>query len=1034
VKGTIRAGGKDRLSLCFVEMVVNNPKSLSIVASQNPAVASAYDALLAREADEIARYLTRVAVTRIGPRGAQREVGNLAVETARVKHLTSREGDPHRHIHLMLNARVMTPDGTWHGLHSAALRQHIGAVNAIGSRILMTDASFRAVLHAEGYTLGADGEINEARGAVAMFSKRAAMVAANRERIEAAWRVEHPGEEPSQRQRNAWDHQAWTEGRAAKDRTETPDELFERVRRELGAAELDFRPGRRSATVEERSLSVAQVQRGELAERAVAVLSSTKSAWSAAELTAEVERAVAASGVLGDQQAVTELAEDVRARALALCMSLLHPARQAPTAMSRHLSSEQVREADLQVNLGLAGLAGGMGKGDEEAAAKARAAWHGTGQAEAVGALCSTRRLEIVIGPAGSGKTTLLGLAQEHLEAEGRQLVVVAPTLKAAQVAAGELGAETSSLHKLLHANGWRWDELGRFSRLAPGETDPSTGTTYRGPDERYALGADSVLVVDEAGLLTVDQTNTLIGLVSSSGASLRFLGDPRQLGAVGRGGVMETAARWSAAPVVLAEVHRFLRRQLNEAGASVVIEDVAYAELSLRLREGSAPNRVVDELVGRGAVVVHHSESEAIESIAEQIAACRVSPGALCVTVATNDEAATLNDAVRRRRVETGAVEDTRTVLGIDDVAIGAGDVIVTRRNDALRGVANRERWVVQTITEDGALLARSIGTGLTREVRLDSGHLAEAVQLGYVSTDYGNQGVTSETSITLVSDATCAGGLYVGVTRGRYENQLHVVAEDDEDARTKLIAALERDRADRGLDVARARVEVDSVPVPDVPVRRSSEHRRISIDPTSWRSAAELDRAERTIEARLARDLRSLRVPPLVSDDQRALKNQIDREAVAVARKEAAWHRGEAACLETGRDELVRQASAEYLAARDDARVIAAGPGLLRHRAARLVAASARRDEIAQRWREPCPSRRGRDRPRRGAPGPRRRRSDARPAHSPAPRRSGQGGEARRPHRGRGGPARALTRAGAPLQQRGRRLSAGADRPGGP
>jgi exodeoxyribonuclease V alpha subunit len=56
----------------------------------------------------------------------------LAVETARVKHLTSREGDPHRHIHLMLNARVMTPDGTWHGLHSAALRQHIGAVNAMG--------------------------------------------------------------------------------------------------------------------------------------------------------------------------------------------------------------------------------------------------------------------------------------------------------------------------------------------------------------------------------------------------------------------------------------------------------------------------------------------------------------------------------------------------------------------------------------------------------------------------------------------------------------------------------------------------------------------------------------------------------------------------------------------------------------------------------------------------------------------------------------------------------------------------------------
>jgi exodeoxyribonuclease V alpha subunit len=661
VKGVIRAGGTDRQPLRFVEMVVNNPKSLSIVASQNPAVALAYDALLARQADEIARYLSRVAVTRIGSRGAQREVGNLSVETARVMHLTSREGDPHRHIHLMLNARVMTPDGTWHGLYSAALRQHIGAVNAMGSRILITDVAFQAVLHAEGYTLGADGEINEARCAVALFSKRAAMVVANRERIEATWRAEHLGMQPSQRTRDAWDHQAWTAGRAAKGRVETPEELSERVRHELGSAGFDFRTGRRAVTVRERSVSVAQVQREELPEHAIAVLSSEKSAWSRAELTAAVERVVAASGVVGDQQAVTELAEDVGARALARCSSLLDPARQTPTAMSRHLSSEAVLEADLALNLGLAGLAGGGGTRDAAVAAKARAAGLGAGQAEAVAALCNTGRLEIVIGPAGSGKTTMLSVAREDLEAKLRRLLVVAPTLKAAQVAAPELGAATSSLHKLLHANGWRWDELGRFTRLAPGDIDPSTGTPYRAPTERYALGVDCVLVVDEAALLTVDQANAVIALVASSGASLRLVGDPRQLGAVGRGGVMETAARWSAAPVVLDQVHRFLRRQQNESGTPVV-EDVDYAELSLRLREGTNPDRLVEELVRRGAVVVHHLESEAIAVIAEHVAVSAGSPDSLCVTVATNEQAAGLNEAVRRRRVELGAVDDRRT------------------------------------------------------------------------------------------------------------------------------------------------------------------------------------------------------------------------------------------------------------------------------------------------------------------------------------------------------------------------------------
>jgi len=49
----------------------------------------------------VARYLSQVAVTRLGPRGAPTEVGNLSIQTARVTHLTSREGDGQFHIHLM---------------------------------------------------------------------------------------------------------------------------------------------------------------------------------------------------------------------------------------------------------------------------------------------------------------------------------------------------------------------------------------------------------------------------------------------------------------------------------------------------------------------------------------------------------------------------------------------------------------------------------------------------------------------------------------------------------------------------------------------------------------------------------------------------------------------------------------------------------------------------------------------------------------------------------------------------------------------
>ena len=75
VKGLIRSGGAERAPLRFVEVVVNNPKSLSVVATQDPVVAAALERMMARQADEICRYLSAVAVTRTGRRGAQVELG-----------------------------------------------------------------------------------------------------------------------------------------------------------------------------------------------------------------------------------------------------------------------------------------------------------------------------------------------------------------------------------------------------------------------------------------------------------------------------------------------------------------------------------------------------------------------------------------------------------------------------------------------------------------------------------------------------------------------------------------------------------------------------------------------------------------------------------------------------------------------------------------------------------------------------------------------------------------------------------------------
>lgn len=89
-----------------------------------------------------------------------------------IRHYTSRAGDPHRHLHLQVNARVFA-EGKWRGLHSVGVRDMIEAINGIGHAAVATDPEFRAVLTAHGFTMNEAGELVELTPFVGRFSARA---------------------------------------------------------------------------------------------------------------------------------------------------------------------------------------------------------------------------------------------------------------------------------------------------------------------------------------------------------------------------------------------------------------------------------------------------------------------------------------------------------------------------------------------------------------------------------------------------------------------------------------------------------------------------------------------------------------------------------------------------------------------------------------------------------------------------------------------------------------------------------------------
>ena len=323
-RGRVRTDGH---AVRFVEVTINGPKSWSLAAELHPDVAAAYEAAQDRAAAQVIGWLAEHATTRVGPRGAQ-----VAVPVDRLEAVT-------------VHARVFAV-GKWRGLDTVAVRDSINAINGIGHAAVVCDPDFRAALAGHGYALNPDGEIEQLARFVGPFSRRAEQIATNIDRYEADWRREHPNQVPGPGQWRAWDARAWAEDRPDKIVPRSGAELRQRWLTEL--AELGYRD--RDKPVQLTLPLTGQLNRDVAVAEVLTRLGAARSAWNAADVHGEVEQLLARAGVVTDPAVRGELAEDLTARAVGLCV----PLREQPTPEHvRALSSRHVLdvEADLLARL-----------------------------------------------------------------------------------------------------------------------------------------------------------------------------------------------------------------------------------------------------------------------------------------------------------------------------------------------------------------------------------------------------------------------------------------------------------------------------------------------------------------------------------------------------------------------------------------------------------------------------------------------------------------------------------------------------------
>ncbi|UOR02461.1 AAA family ATPase [Leucobacter allii] len=856
--GTPRAATEGtKGSPLFAEMTINAPKSLSVAAALHPEVSAALDAAQQDALAEIRRWLGQHSVTRVGPRD-QREV--LPIEQMQVvgiRHKTSRAGDPHRHIHMQIGTRVWAA-GKWRALDTAALFKQQGAIRALGTAVIAAHPRLARTLAEHGLTLDpVSGEVVELQPFNGVMSKRSAQIRRNLDRLEAEWETQHPGEALGPVMTARLQGIAWTHQRPGKKPIGLKNEQWwvqELADSGYSPERLARRSGPRPALLDDLAVQ-------EVASRALDRSAAASSAWTQHMVQEHVTRITTEHGVHATPAELREFITIATELAVSDCFSVLPPDAATPEHVA-HLTSLTVVAAETALCDRLAAAVPGREPEHPDVTEAARAAALDEGQRVAAAAVASTDPLVIVEGAAGSGKTTMLRTAIGVAAENGRVSRVVAPTLRAAQVAHEELGVPATSVAALVYAHGWRWNRDGVWIRLNPGDTDPDTGRSFTGPPHDAVLSRGERVIVDEAGMLDQDTAHALLTITQEAGATVALVGDRAQLPAVGRGGVLDMAAQIRGRTYDMTELHRFT--------------DPDYASLTLAMRDREKLGDVFDRLATMGLITLHANEEQAREYITVD------AQEGEAITVTTNDEATVLNERIRAGRVEAGEVDDTITATGSDELPIGRRDLIQTRKNDTALGVANRQQWIVQHVAEDGTLYAREAASGRRnpRTVTLPPEYVSEHAHLSYAATAYGVQGATVGTSHTFLTEATSAAGVYVGMTRGREQNRLHVIAESMSDARAQFVAAMERDPADRGLDHATTQAtEAVRGIVKNGPIQRVTEELA--------RLNREAERAERQAELweQTAKRFDAQRAKHRAENDENAaVLRQVEEEAARV------------------------------------------------------------------------------------------------------------------------------------------------------
>lgn len=390
---------------------------------------------------------------------------------------------------------------------------------------------------------------------------------------------------------------------------------------------------------------------------------------------------------------------------------------------------------------------------------------HGRTQRALMDALGTGGRLGIAIGVAGSGKSTLLAPLVDAWKSEERRVYGAALAWRQADDLAGSGIADEDLM------------AIARFLKHA------ETG--------RIALDRDSVVVIDELGLLGARQFLDLMRLQKERGFQLVAVGDPKQCQSIEAGPLIDLLRRAlgsDAVPEILTSIRQESERE---------------RETALMFREGRAAEVLALKRADRTARLVPGGYREAVEAAAtlwqeRRRANAHDDAYALTVSAPTNADARAIGAEIRKLKRAAGELSADRVVLQACDqngasydlpLAVGDRVRLFDRVNASFegrsRGNIGNNGSVLEVLAIDAAGLTLRSAQDRVGKVAWDSlrDRTSGKIRLSYgdVLTVQAAQGITSTEHILAMPGGSRAVDAYVAYTGGsRHRRASYLVASD--------------------------------------------------------------------------------------------------------------------------------------------------------------------------------------------------------------------------------------------------------------